>query len=173
MREPSPRGGGLRASGLWFPLLIVGGFLGLSVLANVVLVVRATGDPSFAVEEDYYGKARRWDEHQAALAASARLGWRLRSRWVQGPDGPELELRLRDGEGEPVTGLRVRIELFHAARAARRFVGVAREESEGVYRFVVSAPRAGLWVVRIEAERGSVRWIGEERATLRLEGGPR
>ncbi len=156
-------------SGVWFPWLLVGGFLGLSVLANVVLAAKATHDPSFAVEEDYYRKARRWDEHQAQLAASARLGWRARGSWVQGTRGPVLEVQMEDAEGAPLSGLRVRIECFHAARASKRLTGRAHETDEGIYHFEVPAPRPGLWVVRIEAERGASRWLGEERVLLRLD----
>ena len=39
-----------------------------SVSANLFLLVRATGDPSFAVESDYYAKAVAWDAHQAQAA---------------------------------------------------------------------------------------------------------
>ncbi len=160
---------GLIRSGLWFPLLIVGGFLGLSVLANVVLVVRATDDPSFAVEKDYYRKAKAWDEAQARRAAAARLGWDVEVAWSQGARGPELRVSLRDRDGEPIEGARVALEAFHAARAARVARGEGVEVAPGVYAFSPGASRAGLWVVRLAVDHAGAHWEGERRLDLVLQ----
>ncbi len=160
---------GLIRSGLWFPLLIVGGFLGLSVAANAVLVVRATDDPSFAVEKDYYRKAKHWDQQQARRAAAARLGWRVEVAWAQGAQGPRLRIELRDRDGEPIEGARVALEAFHAARASQVFRGRARAQGEGVYVFSPGSSRPGLWVVRLKVDRGEAHWVGERRVQLALQ----
>lgn len=133
-------------NGAWFPYLIIGLLL-LSVGSNVYLLVRATNDPSFAVEPDYYEKAVHWDDHQAARAASDKLGWKIRVDARR----EMLRIELRDALGRPIDGAEVEVIAFHNARAAERINGLMLPRGRGVYVLERPFARAGIWEYRLAA----------------------
>jgi len=135
--------------GAWFPYMLVALLL-ISVGANIYLVVRATNDPSFAVEPDYYAKAVEWDAIQAARAESEALGWTVDLE----PSVEGAVVRLRDGAGLPIEGAKVGIVAFHNARAAERYEAQMKEEGDGHYAFDANFAREGLWEFQIEARWG-------------------
>ena len=55
----------------------VAGILGLTVAGNIWLIRVASGDPSFAVEENYYQRGVHWDDEMAQRARNIALGWKL------------------------------------------------------------------------------------------------
>jgi nitrogen fixation protein FixH len=140
--------------GLWFPLMLVGLLL-VSVGANIYLIVRATNDPSFAVEPDYYAKAVAWDELQAERARSEELGWAMSV--AAGHDA--LEVELRDALGRPVDGAEVEVVAFHNARASERIEARLRPRGRGIYEVERSFPRPGLWEYRFTAVRGDDKFL--------------
>src|SRR5512138_3082971 len=86
----------------------------LSAGGNVVFMVLANRDASFAVEPDYYQKALDWDRTMAQEATNRALGWTAR---VEGtfpaPVGRRLTLRLLDRDGHAVDGAAVTLEALH------------------------------------------------------------
>ena len=141
----------------WYWPLLLGGLLLAGVSANLFLLMRATGDPSFAVESDYYAKAVAWDAHQAQAAKNAALGWSAAlevapASLVTGDAG--VVLRLVDRDGRPVAGAKVTLEAFHNARAAAVVHAVLEENAEHAYLAQAPVVRPGLWEFRIAAERG-------------------
>ena len=98
---------------IFWPAFVVALFAG-AVLANMVLVFRATGDPSHAVLPDYYQRALRWDEKLAQDRKSAALGWQLRIEAAR-----PLRVTLADRLGRPIDRATLRVSLFHKARSAR------------------------------------------------------
>ena len=92
--------------GRYWPFLIVA-LLSVSVIANVFLIIKATTDPSFAVERDYYAKAVTWDEHQQEQADSNALGWHAALK----AERDRLELRLLDADGRPIVDEPVHVRL--------------------------------------------------------------
>ena len=137
----------------WFlvALLLVG------VGANLVLLVVADRDPSFAVEKDYYRKALSWDDAQERARESRALGWTLALTARpsnRGPGWTELEARLVDRDGAPVSGAAVALEAFHHARAADVLAADLVARGSGVYRADLPMRRRGSWEVRLRARRG-------------------
>ncbi|MEL6544011.1 MAG: FixH family protein [Myxococcota bacterium] len=65
-----------KANGNHWPWLLAGLLLS-GVAMNIAMVLRASNDPSFAVEEDYYQKAVNWDEYREQLRKSEALGWQF------------------------------------------------------------------------------------------------
>jgi len=135
-------------NGAYFPYMLIGLLL-ISVGSNVYLLVRATNDPSFAVEPDYYEKAVEWDALQEAKAASDRLGWKAEVDATR----DEIIVRLEDAAGIPVEGAVVHVVAFHNARAGDRRRAQLAEEGQGVYRMNGPFERPGLWEMRISAVR--------------------
>jgi nitrogen fixation protein FixH len=142
----------------WYWPVVVVGLLGAGVGANVYFMVRAVGDPSFAVEPDYYAKAMAWDAHQAQAKENADLGWTL-ALTVAAADretGRALVVaKLADPAGRKVSGLSVGLTAFHNARAADVVKARLAETAGHDYAAEVAILRPGLWEFRIVAERGA------------------
>ncbi len=141
----------------WYWPLIVAGLLVLGVGANVLLLVKANADPSFAVEPDYYRKALDWDKAQAQEGTNRALGWEVGVEVTPKPGTPGLAVvraRLTDRLGVGVDGAHVSLEAFHNARSADRIETTLRGDGAGAYAAEVPMRREGLWEFRLRAERG-------------------
>lgn len=141
-------------NGAWFPYLLTALLL-ISVGSNIYLVIRATNDPSFAVEPDYYQKAVGWDDKQAAQAQSDALGWQVElDAELQG-----LTVHLRDRLGRPIADAEVRVEAFHNARAQERIRGQLVSQGDGTYVWERDFARPGIWEYRLAAQRDDDRFV--------------
>lgn len=142
----------------WFWPAAIVGLLALGVGANVGLLIVANSDPSFAVEDDYYDKAVRWDEKRAQDAANLALGWQLdlstETTVDAGVPVVQVGVRLTDRDGVPVEGAVIALETFHLARSAQPLRAAPAEVGPGWYVALVPMRRPGLWEFRIDADRG-------------------
>jgi nitrogen fixation protein FixH len=134
----------------WVWPFLLAGLLVMGVGVNLLLLVVATGDPSFAVERDYYRKGMEWDRTVAQKQANARLGWTLACEVRKGT----LSVVLRDRSHTPVPGAFVSVEAFHNARAGRVVTGTLVDAGEGGYSGQLPIVRPGVWELRFRAERG-------------------
>jgi nitrogen fixation protein FixH len=142
----------------WYWPLLLASLLASGVGANVYFMCRAVGDPSFAVEPDYYAKAVAWDAHQAQAKEDADLGWRLAlsvSPTDRGSGRARVVATLTDREGRKVPGLAVGLTAFHNARAADVVTATLLESAEHAYAADVAVARPGLWEFRVAATRGT------------------
>ncbi len=140
--------------GKWFPYLLVT-ILVASVGGNIYMVMIATDDPGFAVEENYYQQAVEWDRLQAERAASDALGWNV----VVDARHEELRIQLTDRLGRPIEEADVDVEAFANARARHRIRGRMVEMGRGVYVLERSFERSGIWEYRLAAVRGEERFL--------------
>ena len=139
---------------------IVGGLLVFGVGVDVGFLIVATRDPSFAVEDDYYGRALRWDETTRDARRSAELGWSIGIETVPSPSGrgrTDLSLVVLDRDGAPVSGAAVSVEAFHHARAGERLAAELVADG-GRYRATLPLRRAGVWQLRVRVDRGGQRF---------------
>lgn len=147
--------------GWYWPVLIVG-LLVVSAGTNIVVMIVATNDPSFAVEEDYYRKAVAWDDRRAQEARNRALGWSVDLAAVPSVEAgvPVLQVlaRVADAAGDPVEGAVVRAELFPIARANQIERLPLNETNGGNYGATVRYTRSGLWEFRLEIVRGEDRF---------------
>lgn len=134
---------------IW-PVLVVG-LLVFGVGTNLVLLAVASGDPSFAVERDYYRKGMEWDRTLLQEQENARLGWTLGCEVHQGV----VSVTLRDRGEIPLTGASLSLEAFHNARAAQIVTAVLGDAGSGAYRAQAPIVRPGLWELRFRAVRGA------------------
>lgn len=140
------------ARGRQWPFIIVG-LLMVSVVAHVVLVVRAFDDPSFAVERDYYAKAVAWDERMAQERANEALGWTAGVELERRGELTRLVIELRDVLGRDVAGADVQVQVFHKARSAE-VLEATLDAKDGRYVAELPMRRAGRWEIRLRARRG-------------------
>lgn len=141
--------------------------LGATVAVNIHVFRLANADPSFAVEQDYYGKALRWDDELAQRERNAMLGWT--ASLALSPDGSEgtmVRVRLADAGGAPLRDARVRVSAFSVARSARVLEATLVAEGDGEYAAPLPVTRGGMWELRVEAVRGADRFTSTHRLDL-------
>lgn len=151
--------------GWYWPWLLAAGLLGV-VGVNVTMLFVANSDANGSVvEPDYYRKAVQWDSTMAHRAASDRLGWTATVSLVAGGDVPgsragagTLRVTLVDSTGVGIAGAVVGAVLIHNTDAGRPLELALRDEGEGRYEVDVPLAHAGLWEVRVSAERAGARF---------------
>jgi nitrogen fixation protein FixH len=155
----------MKASTLW--PVSVAGVLFVTVAANVVMLVLA-GDPhASAVEPDYYGKALAFDSTRAEAARSATLAWQADLTLARNDDGARVHLTLTDRDGRPVDSAEVHVVAIHNLQADHRPDVTLRGEGGGAYTATMPLRRAGLWELRVAAQRGPDRFECDLRRELR------
>jgi nitrogen fixation protein FixH len=149
----------------WAPAALLVTLIGtqVSVLAAVL------DDPTFSTEPDYYRKAVDWDAHMARTRESQALGWSTRARVEPAEPGasrtPWLTLWVSDRYGKPVSGAHLQALAFFNARAARPLTLSPTEVAPGEYRAGLNADHAGVWELRLAAQRGAEHY----ETSLRIE----
>lgn len=148
----------------------MGTILAIGVAANIWLIRVASADPSFAVEENYYQKALRWDEELAQRARNDSLGWIVEPELTQTShdDGATLRVTIRDASGLPVQAGTVRVRAMHVARAAHVLEAELTPSPGGGYVTRLPIDRSGLWELRLEAWRGADRFTAVRRIEAQL-----
>ena len=139
--------------------------LGLTVAANIYMVVRANDDPSMSIESDYYQKAVRFDADQALRRRSERLGWHVALDAAATDGQATITARLVDSTGAPVHGAIVRFRARHVARSNDAISGVAHQTGDA-YVATMAMARRGLWDVDVEVVRGNERFVTVQRLEL-------
>lgn len=135
--------------GRWVVFMIFG-ILGMSAVANAMLIRFAVADPTFAIEPNYYDEALAWDARVAQREANARLGWKLTPHLQKRADGDaELVLDAVDADGAPLDGLAVSVNASPNLCARQR---VRTELVSG--RGSVGPACPGLWQLAVDARRG-------------------
>lgn len=152
----------------WAPVALLGSLL--SGLGTMVFI--ASGDPSFAVEPEYYQKALDWDRERAQQADNERLGYRLQVeiRRPSAGGARDLVLRFTDASGEPIRGASVEVSAFHNARAGEIIRGRLLEREPGLYVQQLPLRRLGLWELRVVAQRPGVRFTHVARVDVTPHG---
>lgn len=148
-----------RKGWIWpFAIAIV---LLVSAGSNIVIMLVARSDKSFAIEPDYYQKALDWDDVMAQEERNISLGWHVDARvdLGSGPDSGRVVVTLTDSLGEPLQRASVDAVALHNARAAVRMGATLSEEGPGVYSASIAADKAGLWDVIITAQKGPDRFV--------------
>ena len=113
-------------------------------------------------------KAATWDDHQRAVAASARLGWTvdLRSSAADAPGMVRLAVAVTDAQGGPVDDARVDLETMHVARAAHILRATLTTGADGRVDAPMPMRRSGLWEVRYTITRGDDVCVGSRRLSV-------
>lgn len=149
-----------------WPLFIIG-LLVLQVGLGIFFFLKATSDPSFAVEEDYYQKAVNWEVKQDQDRKNAELGWTLEHTVGTVDDDAStrtLQAKIQHADGSPVSGATLRVETFHNVRAADILRAELEESTPGQYEVQLPMLRPGLWEIRFTAELGSETFTHTARA---------
>jgi nitrogen fixation protein FixH len=147
--------------------IAIGGILGLTIAANIWLIRVANGDPTFAIEPDYYRKALHWDDELAQRRHNDALGWTVTPTLSLERRSGMLDVALRDRDGVPVTGASVEVVAVHNTRAADPVAARLAGDGRGHYRAALDTDRPGLWQLRFEIRRGAERFTADLRVEAR------
>ena len=142
--------------------------LGATVVGNLVMMKVANGDPSFAIEPNYYQKAVQFDSTLAEERRSATLGWSATSTIVAGGTGKMriVTVHLLDAQQQPVQGATVTITALFNARANDVLSATLRESAPGQYEAPLKARYPGQWEVRVDAVRGTDHFVASTRTDV-------
>lgn len=171
MDAESMRRSNRRAAWFWGGLVVC--FLTAQVAVGVVAIVLATGDPSVAIEPDYYEKALNWDKHVAEKEASDRLGWSCAIEVVPTQEASpthQLLIHMNDRSGQSVEDLKGKVKLYHHARAAEIQSLAIKPLSPGLYVVAAQMERTGLWQIELDLEgNAGERFLFEHTLDLQHE----
>jgi nitrogen fixation protein FixH len=153
--------------GMGWPIGIVA-ILSATVVANLVVMRIANSDAAFSIEPDYYKKAVAFDSTMATEQRSNALGWSAASTIVASDSAgrPMLTVTMVDAEQKPLQGATVNVTALANARANNILSASLKEIAPGQYQARLSAQFAGLWEVRIDAQRGTEHFVASTRTDL-------
>jgi len=158
--------------GWYWPLLVIALLL-VPVAANGYLMLRASNDPSFAIEKDYYKKAVAWDHHQAQEARNAALGWRIDLKaGTPGADGrTPFVAHLLDRSRQPIAGAQIDVVALRIARSGQLLETTATPGGGANYVFSLPISGAGWHEFQMTARHGGERFSTTLRQELVLPAG--
>lgn len=146
----------IKENGWQWPMLVVA-ILGTSVIVNIAVVIRASADPSFVIEKNYYEDALNWDMSQEAKRKSAALGWNLDAKAAI-PSGSQdklaLEVSLVDASGKPIENAQIYVKAFAVARSGDMVTGKVPPSGTAYRAELDKATRPGLWQLDFRVQRG-------------------
>jgi len=154
--------------GAMWPLAVMT-ILGLTVAANIWLIRVANGDPSFAIEENYYQRGVHWDDEMSQREQNRALGWKVDATLmpIEAGRGAELRIAIHDSAVVLIEGASVVVRALHVARANEPVEVTLSPDGHGAYEALVPIQRAGIWELRIDVHRGADRYIATERIDVR------
>ena len=152
----------------WWPVAIVA-ILTITVGANFAVYYVANDDHGIAIEPDYYRKGVAWDSAMAQARDNVALGWRVTPSLdaFTNRDGAGLRVTLTDSTGAPISDATIKVSAFYNARAGDGFDSTLAREAGG-YATRLPVHHGGVWELRFEVTRGTVRFT----STSRVEAGP-
>jgi len=157
---------GEKRGGVLFLALIIG-LLVASVGFMSYTLYRATSDPTFAIEPDYYQKGLNWDQTQREQTASDALGWGATFDLDKAPGAATVtRVRLADRNGAPVVGANVEAVCFPNVRSNDRRTIQFKEGEPGVYGAPIAYPLPGRWEFRLSAVRGDSKFVATKELTV-------
>lgn len=159
--------------------LYLAGILGMSIVAQGVMVWHATRPEAPRAQADFYDRSLRWDADQALLAASRELGWRVAfdvpagAEYVAGMAQP-VDVRVTDRDGAPVRGLAGTLVAIRPADTRLSNEGPLTElpHEPGRYRALVRLPADGLWELGLDTTRAGLRFVHQARLDIRHDAQP-
>lgn len=153
--------------GMGWPIGIVA-ILSATVVANIVVMRIANSDAAFSIEPDYYKKAVAFDSTMATERRSNALGWSATSTIVASDSAgrPMLTVTMVDAARKPLQGATVNVTALANARANNILSASLKETAPGQYQARLSAQFAGLWEVRIDAQRGTEHFVASTRTDV-------
>ena len=154
----------MKSKGWYWPWLIAA-LLIATVAGQGVMLYAAASDNTMSIEPDYYKKAVAWDSTASLDSISALLHWKSEVQISgAGASGGDLVVILTDAAGDGVTDAQVKVTAIHNLDGKRHIEAPLVERADGRYAAHMPLDHAGMWEVRIQAERGADHYRSTTRA---------
>ncbi len=149
----------------WPVGIVVGlGFVGV---ANAIMISIALSHPSAPAAEDHWAESLTWDRELELRERSAALGWSIETIGWRDEGRERVQLRVVDGDGRPLAGLRGNVTLQRSDTANRDVRLELLDLGDGRYLTDGAAAKAGLVRLTLDVEdpRGE-RFVSRRQITL-------
>ncbi|HLT79088.1 MAG TPA: FixH family protein [Ferrovibrio sp.] len=153
-------------SSRWIPWIFVLGFA-VIIAVNATLIAFAIESFSGLVVEHPYRKGVEYSQTQEMLDRQRQLGWEYELRAEPHADGDVNVAVAWHHDAAPLNDLQVSAEFIRPVENAAPLTVFLQHRGNGEYAASVRLPAAGLWDVRITAERREERFVAAERLVLR------
>lgn len=153
-------------SNRWIPRLFALGFA-VIIAVNATLIAFAAGSFSGLVVQHPYKKGVEYSHTRQMLDAQRQLHWDYQVQTVfLGGTGVDFALVWQNRDGGPLSDLHVTVEFGRPVENAPPVPAVLSSRGNGTYGTIVDLPKAGIWDVRIVAERSGTRFVAAERVVV-------
>lgn len=140
---------------IFWPGMVVA-ILGFSVAANVILVVKATGDGGAQIIDDYYAKGANWDDEVARVKKSDDLNWTVTATLLESGESSGTATVIFYKDNEALTDLDVDIALKDPTRNGVVSQAKATHQGQGIYTVATELPRLGQWDIEVVAVQEAI-----------------
>lgn len=138
------------------------GFFGVVTAVNAAMIYLAVSSHTGVVTTSSYRAGNGWQAEIEAAQAQLARNWQVEAVIDRAGDGAAVEVRVRDRNGAPVTGLAVATLLRSPIREADDLEAALTETETGRYRGKVAAIAPGNWTLLIDAAEAGVRVFHSE-----------
>lgn len=137
-------------------LLLLLGFFGIVLLANLAMMWQAARTYDGVVAEDAWQRGQAHDRLSAEARAQPARSWRLD---ILGASAAGAVIRLADEAGRPLDGLELAGSFVSPVDATEDRAFAAIPLGDGRYRLEAALPRPGNWRLAIgPADAGAAAW---------------
>lgn len=150
----------------WIPGLFVLGFA-VMLAANGTMAWIAVGSFGGLATADYYDRGRTYNRTLEMAQDMAETGWSAELATASLGGGRfEVEVSLAGHDGAPLSGAQVIARFVRPSDDDDDFEVALEPRGNGLWRAQVTPPVAGLWQVRIYANREDDVFATEKRVVL-------
>lgn len=161
--------------GRMWPIFLIG-LLFSSAAANIVMVMLAVNDSSFAVEEHYYKKALNWNKEMAQQKQNALLRWSVglhtsvgkKHLGATGKYPLLLQVKVLDKQKKPLAPkATVKVISFYSGHASKKYQRTFKRNKAGLFVSAIPFVRSGLWVFRFTIAEGKKQFTQTIERTIK------
>ncbi len=154
---------GPRKSDKYIPWYFVG-FFALLFIWDGYFTYLATSTFTGVVEDHTYNRGKNYNQTIAASDAQAALGWK--SILTLQSDDAQLIFKLRDADGNAISGAKVVAFFFRPTQAGGDTLKPLTETNSGTYQINTVGTAPGQWDVRIFVQWKQLRYQMSKRIVV-------
>lgn len=156
-----------------WPIGLVGVILCFFIADGMLIYMAHRDYDAVAPEAGYYERAVNHDEVRERIHRAELAGLKADIKVAEAPIPTmprRVDVLVRDGEGEPVTGLEGRLTAIRPSDARLKNEGqlTAVPGQDGLYRLLLKVPVAGLWEFELDAKRGGDEYLMIVRQDVKI-----
>lgn len=153
-----------------YPAIVVFILIG-SIMANVILIIKASSDQGPQIIKDYYVKAANYNEEIDEREESARLGWstKIVTYPPKTPKSRQIDFIVLDANKAPLKGASGEVELYNPAKADVLGKAVLKPVNDGLYTAVIEGDhlnRHGLYDIVLHINHDGSHYTQKSREMM-------